>query len=169
MSRERAKTYGEELRTWDAEKLTRGELVQLRQEREWEASNPQEVAALDALVGQRVVLVKKDRDRSYATWAEELSPEHRRIPWLPAGSLIPTHLRPGLSFVVVMRLGERLLGIDAVGEPWLLRREWLRVVQHRVDQKHDGVQLQDHGSAERGAQRAGSSGDEVARRPRRML
>jgi hypothetical protein len=28
----------------------------------------------------------------------------------------------------VMRMGDRLLGIDAVGEPWILRRGWLQVV-----------------------------------------
>jgi hypothetical protein len=135
LPRERPKTYGEELRSLPPEKLSRGERMQLRAEREWERANPQEVAALDALVGQRVALVAKSDGGTYATWAEGLSASERRIPGLP-GMLIPTQLRAGLPFTIACRLGDRLLGIDAVGEPWILRREWLRVV-HRVEAKSD--------------------------------
>lgn len=123
-------TYGEMLRrTWREQSgtFTRDERAMLIEEDAWALANPMEVAALDAFVGQRVVLVRDVR--TYAEDVQSLD-DVRRIPF---------GFSKGTSYVVFFRVRDRLLSREAgpYGEVMLLRREWIAIAQKREPRRVD--------------------------------
>lgn len=115
-------TYGQWLRETDPEELTKAERLMVAAEVAWERDNPHEVARLDALVGQHVVL-----RRAMATLATSVEVGTPRV-----GS-IPTSYPAGTRFVVFARAGRYLLGrLAGEGGVYRLRPEWVRMVKKRA-------------------------------------
>lgn len=129
--------YGVILRKTPLHRMTSDERRQILKEREWDRQNPEIVAALTAFIGRYVSLVPKPGGSRYVTWAESLPQELRRIPRnsvkqgqrMPEPKYVPTHLPAGSVFFVFARAGDRLLAKDDASNVWLLRREWLSVVE----------------------------------------
>ena len=116
-------TYAEYLRTAEPETLSDAEREILIRDQTWAEAFPDEAALLESLVGRRVTLSRQMKTH-YNDVPEEQLTEYER-----------THLTRlsridgGTSFIVRMRVYDRLLAEDQFGFVYLLRLDWLNSVR----------------------------------------
>ena len=106
-------TYGEWMRRVARNQLNRGERATLDEERRWDAAHPTEVAALDALVGRTVKLVK-----TMKTLRED-------IECAASKRDVPATYPKGMRLRVRARLGANLLVYTGDGCALSVRPDWV--------------------------------------------
>ena len=116
-------TYAEYLRTADPETLSDAEREILIRDQAWADAFPEEAALLESLVGRRVTLQRRMKTH-YNDVPEEQLTEYERT-YLQRLS----HVDGGTSFIVRMRVHDRVLAEDQFGFVYLLRIDWLNSVR----------------------------------------